>query len=257
MICSKCGKENIPGSTFCQYCGNTLNAQTTAAQNIPAQYAPGMQQNPIPPANPAIGTYAPAAPAAQKKNKKTAIIITVVCLVIVLAAGIFIGISMNKKREAEAETTVVTQSANETTEQNANQSTSQSATDKKSTTKKETTMKHDVEEVTGESATADAKINDNDAIELIKSLTLEQLGMSKSEFEQYTDNDDDAHRFLFAQHAFKIDGAKYVQVVAAQKKKNKDGSVTIIQEYKYYISFDGKTILREDVNNHGTFTKIR
>ena len=118
MICSKCGKENIPGSTFCQYCGNTLNAQTTAAQNIPAQYAPGMQQNPIPPANPAIGTYAPAAPAAQKKNKKTAIIITVVCLVIVLAAGIFIGISMNKKREAEAETTVVTQSANETTEQN-------------------------------------------------------------------------------------------------------------------------------------------
>ena len=99
--------------------------------------------------------------------------------------------------------------------------------------------------VTGEDATKAAAVKDSEAIETIKALSDKQLGLDK-EKEKYD--------FMVAQQAYVIEGADYVQVIAAEKKENDDGTFSITPVGKYYISFDGKTILRQA--DDGSYEKI-
>lgn len=102
------------------------------------------------------------------------------------------------------------------------------------------------EVVTGEEATAKAEVTGSDAIETIQSYSDEQLGLKK-----------DDYSFMVAQQAYTIKGDSYVQVIAAVKKENKDGTFSITPAGKYYISFDGKTVLKEDMKNPGNYEKIK
>ena len=62
---------------------------------------------------------------------------------------------------------------------------------------------------------------------------------------------------MVAQQSYIIDGDAYVQVIAAVKKENKDGTVSITPNAKFYISFDGKTVLKEDMKKPGNYEKIK
>ena len=97
--------------------------------------------------------------------------------------------------------------------------------------------------VTGEDATKAAAVKDSKAIETIKALSDKQLGVDKEKYD-----------FMVAQQAYVIEGADYVQVIAAEKKENDDGTFSITPVGKYYISFDGKTILRQA--DDGSYEKI-
>ena len=97
--------------------------------------------------------------------------------------------------------------------------------------------------VTGEEATKAAAVKDSEAIETIKALSDKQLGLDKEKYD-----------FMVAQQAYVIEGADYVQVIAAEKKENDDGTFSITPVGKYYISFDGKTILRQA--DDGSYEKI-
>ena len=110
--------------------------------------------------------------------------------------------------------------------------------------------------VTGEDATAKAEVKDNDAIEKIKTFSAEQLGLSDKDYKLYTDNKEQAHSLMVAQQSYIIKGEAYVQVIAAIKKENKDGTLSITPVMKYYISFDGETILKEDPKEAGNYQEL-
>ena len=101
------------------------------------------------------------------------------------------------------------------------------------------------EVITGEQATEKAKVKSADAIELIKSYSDEQLGLKK-----------DDYTFMIAQQAYVIGGESYVQVIAAEKQENADGTFSITPHGKYYISFDGETVLKENMEKPGEYEKI-
>lgn len=101
------------------------------------------------------------------------------------------------------------------------------------------------EVITGEQATEKAEIKNAEAIELIMSYSDEELGLKK---EDYT--------FMIAQQAYVIDSKEYVQVIAAEKKENEDGTFSITPHGKFYISFDGKTVLKENMDKPGEYEKI-
>ena len=65
--------------------------------------------------------------------------------------------------------------------------------------------------VTGEEATKAAAVKDSEAIETIKALSDKQLGLDKEKYD-----------FMVAQQAYVIEGADYVQVIAAEKKEKTD-----------------------------------
>ena len=100
--------------------------------------------------------------------------------------------------------------------------------------------------VSGEKATEKAEVKQVDAIDMIQALSDEELGLKK-----------DDYSFMVAQQAYAIGKDSYVQVIAAEKIENEDGSFQIIPHGKYYISFDGKTILRENMEKAGEYTKIK
>ncbi|MBE6818561.1 MAG: hypothetical protein E7517_05325 [Ruminococcaceae bacterium] len=112
----------------------------------------------------------------------------------------------------------------------------------------------EAEVVTGKDSTKGAEVADSDAIAVISELSNAQLGIEK---DAYTDKKDKEHSFMVAGQSYVIDGEKYVQVIAAEKKENKDKSFSITPQAKFYISFDGKTILKEDMENPGTYEKIK
>ena len=97
-------------------------------------------------------------------------------------------------------------------------------------------------------------MKDSDAIAVISELPDEKLGIEKA---AYADKEDKEHSFMVAGQAYVIEGGKYIQVVAAEKKENKDKTINITPKAKFYISFDGKTILKEDMENPGTYEKIK
>ena len=101
------------------------------------------------------------------------------------------------------------------------------------------------EVITGEEATKEAEIKGAEAIDLIKSYPDEKLGVKKADYS-----------FMIGQQAYVIDNTKYVQVIAAQKIENDDGSFQIIPHAKYYISFDGNTILKT-VGNDTELEKLK
>lgn len=111
--------------------------------------------------------------------------------------------------------------------------------------------------VTGEDATKKAEVKDGDAIETIKAFSAKQLGLSEEDYKLYADAKEQKHSFMVAQQSYIIDGDNYVQVIAAVKNENKDGTISITPSAKYYISFDGKTVLREDMQKPGNYEKIK
>jgi len=99
--------------------------------------------------------------------------------------------------------------------------------------------------ITGADATEQAQVKEADAIEVIRGYSNEQLGINK---EEYT--------FMVAQQAYVIDGEKFVQVIAAEKTENKDGTFSITPHGEYYISFDGKTVLKANPEAPGEYSKL-
>lgn len=96
--------------------------------------------------------------------------------------------------------------------------------------------------------TEEAKIKERDAIDFIKtSYSKEDLGLDKEKR---------AYRLMVASSGVDIEGKKYIKVVANVVVKNdvteKDGKNTFTMDTvgEYYISFDGKTILKKDMKTN-------
>lgn len=103
------------------------------------------------------------------------------------------------------------------------------------------------EKANGKSTTQEAELQPNEAIDLIANLSEEQLQLKNK----------DKYSFMMNNSAFQIDGEKYIQIIAAIKKETGKGSISITPVAKYYVRFDGKVLLREDMKNAGTFYKIK
>lgn len=98
--------------------------------------------------------------------------------------------------------------------------------------------------------TEQAKVNDSDAISLIQSYSQKELGLTKDEYDKCT--------FMVNSSGKTVSGKKgyYILVTAGIKKsagKNDKGQqlTTIEAVGNYYISFDGKEILREVIDKNG------
>ena len=98
--------------------------------------------------------------------------------------------------------------------------------------------------------TKQAKVNDSDAISLIQSYSRKELGLTKDEYDKCT--------FMVNSSGKTVSGKKgyYILVTAGIKKsagKNDKGQqlTTIDAVGNYYISFDGKEILREVIDKNG------
>lgn len=96
--------------------------------------------------------------------------------------------------------------------------------------------------------TEEAKIKERDAIDFIKtSYSKEELGLDKEKR---------SYRMMVASSGVDIEGKKYIKVVANVVVKNdvteKDGKNTFTMDTvgEYYISFDGKTILKKDMKTN-------
>lgn len=96
--------------------------------------------------------------------------------------------------------------------------------------------------------TEEAKIKERDAIDFIQtSYSKEELGLDKEKR---------AYRMMVASSGVDIEGKKYIKVVANVVVKNdvteKDGKNTFTMDTvgEYYISFDGKTILKKDMKTN-------
>lgn len=113
------------------------------------------------------------------------------------------------------------------------------------------------EVITGEDALNDAKVKDADAFKKVQSLSREQLGLSEKDYKRLMDEKNTQYSFMQSGQAYVIDGEKYVMVTAAEKKKNKDGTFSINEIKRYYISFDGKTIMTVHPKKAGEYQKIR
>lgn len=115
--------------------------------------------------------------------------------------------------------------------------------DKKVDTTTETTQ-------TTQPTTDDAKIKEADAIELIKSYSAKELGL--------TDKQKKNCSFMVASNGVEIQdedyiGDYYIKVIATVKNKHVDKAgketYTFDNKGEYYISYNGKTILKKDMKS--------
>lgn len=97
-----------------------------------------------------------------------------------------------------------------------------------------------------EVSTDTARIKDNEAIDLIKEYSNEELGLDDETVKKCS--------FLVQESGESIDEKNYVKVVAAEKKTNDDGTYTFDIKGEYYISFDGDTVLKK---TDGGFEKMK
>lgn len=93
-----------------------------------------------------------------------------------------------------------------------------------------------------EVSTDEAQIKDNEAIDLVKSFSNDELGL----------DDETAGKcsFLVQKNGEVIDGENYVKVIAAEKKEADDGTYTFDIKGEYYISFNGDTVLKKVNDNY-------
>ena len=104
------------------------------------------------------------------------------------------------------------------------------------------------ENVSGEGTTENpregAVIDGADALNLIQSYSPEELSISKKDKKKAS--------FLLAEQPVEIEGEKYVKLTAAFKKESvdKDGNTHVTFDHigEYYISFDGKKMLKKDMS---------
>lgn len=98
-------------------------------------------------------------------------------------------------------------------------------------------------------ATEKAKIKDADAINYIESYSSKQLGL--------TDEEKKACSFMVASDGEKIDGKKYIKIIAAIKNEQTDdnGKTTYTFDTKgeYFISFNGDEVLKKSGD---TYSKL-
>jgi hypothetical protein len=167
--------------------------------------------------------------------KKKEIIIVAIILAVVVAAGIVLAVIFAKPAQQGKTTTTTSISTTATTKKG--ETTNSSG--------KQTTTKA-AKATTASAQTSGAKVIGSDAIDTITALSNDQLGLK---------NKDD-YSFMVSSSSFKIEGAKYVQVIAAKKKANHDGTIQIIPYGKYYISFDGSKILKQDLKTN-KYTTIK
>lgn len=97
---------------------------------------------------------------------------------------------------------------------------------------------------TAETITTDkAVIKEADSINLIKSYSAEELGLTEEEYKECS--------FMVASSGIELDGKYYIKVIATVKTKHTDeeGKETFTFDNKgeYYISYDGKTILQKNM----------
>ena len=95
-----------------------------------------------------------------------------------------------------------------------------------------------------EMTTDNAVIKEADAINLIQSYSDDELGLTKKQRKEAS--------FMVAGDGVKIDGKNYIEVVATIKEEHKDGdkiSYTFNHLGMYYISYDGKKIMRKDMDS--------
>lgn len=93
-----------------------------------------------------------------------------------------------------------------------------------------------------EVSTDNAQVKENDAIDLIKAYSNEELGLDDETAEKCS--------FLVQGSGEVVNGNNYVKVVAAEKKEADDGTYTFDVKGEYYISFDGNTVLKKVNDNY-------
>lgn len=98
--------------------------------------------------------------------------------------------------------------------------------------------------------TEKATIKDSEAIELIKSYSPKELGLTEKDMQECS--------FMIAKYGETIDNVDYVKVVATVKTEHVDNgetTYTLENRGEYYISFDGKTILSKNLTD-GTYSNL-
>lgn len=148
------------------------------------------------------------------------IIVSIMCVVVVLSAFVACSKTAENDKTTTASETTTTAAAENTTG------------DKVETTKTKPTDK--------------AVIKEANAIELVKSYSDEDLGLTKEVRDKCS--------FMVANSGVEIEKEMYINVVAVIKTENKDEksgktTYTFDQKGAYYISFDGKKIMRADKGN--------
>lgn len=96
-----------------------------------------------------------------------------------------------------------------------------------------------------------AVIKNEDSVELIKSYSTEELGLSGT----WEDYDFVAYNNSGVQVQDGVHDGYYVEVQVGHKVENENSTVTIENAAYYLISYDGKTVLRRDPEND-TYTQI-
>lgn len=102
--------------------------------------------------------------------------------------------------------------------------------------------------------TDEAKIKEADAINLIKSYSAKELGLSDEEMKECS--------FMVANSGSELDGKFYIKVIATIKTSHKDESgnetFTFDNKGEYYISYNGKKILQKDMKaEEEKFTEMK
>ena len=104
---------------------------------------------------------------------------------------------------------------------------------------------------TAPAPTDDAKIAQQDAINLVQSYTAEELGLTEEQKQKCS--------FMVNGGAVEVEGKQYIQVIATvkneQKNENGEVSYTFDNQGEYYIRFDGKEILSKNLET-GEYTKM-
>lgn len=96
-----------------------------------------------------------------------------------------------------------------------------------------------------------AVIKNQDSVNLIKSYSTEELGLSGT----WDDYDFVAHNNSGVQVQDGVHDGYYIEVQVGKKVENSDGSITIANAAYYLISYDGETILKYDPENE-TYTPL-
>ena len=111
----------------------------------------------------------------------------------------------------------------------------------------ETTQPKSEAQTTVENPTDKAVIKEADAVNLVKSYSDEELGLTPEDREQCS--------FMVASTGKEVNGEVYINVIATIKtanEPNEQGTVTYNLDTRgsYYISFDGERIMRADGDSY-------
>lgn len=108
------------------------------------------------------------------------------------------------------------------------------------------------EQATTRLTTDSAAIKDEAAINMVKSHSASELGLSNEDYKQCS--------FMVAKYGEAINGKNYVKVVATIKEKEIDDSgeeyYTLTNKGEYFISYDGAELISKNLDD-GTYSAIK